>query len=151
MGSLYTAPRHFQGSPSKMPARSPALVAERRDLRRSPPLERGPRGDAAAGGAALLSVGLIPFLFDLSNYYFAVLAVFGMYWSVSRGAAYGLGVVAWLSWLPLALLRDAADEFAALTWMVLILTVALTVALARRTDLNQETEVRPDVDVSLGK
>lgn len=85
---------------------------------------------------AVLSVGLMPFLTTLSNYYYIILALYGLLWEASPAAVFCLGILAWASWFPVSLygLENILAEYLALTACILAFVALATalVALRRR-------------------
>jgi hypothetical protein len=81
--------------------------------------------------ALALGVALLPVVFELTCYYFAVLLVLGLLWSVRPLTGVTLAAAAAMSSVPAVLLRWDDDVYAAVTAVILVLCTVVTAILAR--------------------
>jgi hypothetical protein len=82
--------------------------------------------------ALTLGVAAIPFLVELSNYYYGILLALAFLWPPSQLAGVGLAITALSSNVVLALLSGEDDRYTAMSVVVLLFVAAVAAAFARR-------------------
>lgn len=83
--------------------------------------------------AGVVSVGLVPVFFTLSNYYYIMFALLGLLWLVRPAAAYCLCAITWLSLIPPLLTINIEDTWQYTFYTCMSLAFILAVLLATGT------------------
>ncbi len=87
---------------------------------------------------AILSVGLLPFLTTLSNYYYIIFMLFGLIWPINSCISFSLLVLSWLSQIPFIVDEIEYRQYAAQTVLVLLFVCLITAAFVFSRIRNKE-------------
>ena len=82
--------------------------------------------------ALTLGIGAIPFFLDLTSYYYGILLAFAFLWPRDKLAGVWLSLCAMLTGLIPAVLTADDDRHVAISLVILLLVVAVTVSAWRR-------------------
>jgi len=86
--------------------------------------------DEEAWQTAVLGIGLIPFLTDLTCYYYSIYIGYALLLPRSPSTVTGLFIYSSISWVPLFVVADAGQRYALLSLMVLAFALFATCKLA---------------------
>ena len=81
--------------------------------------------------ALVLGIGAIPFLTELTSYYFVILFGFGLLWPRYPIAGVGLAITALLSGVAPALVSADDDRYTLISFLIVLYVVVVTYTVAR--------------------
>jgi hypothetical protein len=81
---------------------------------------------------AVVSIGLVPVLVIISNYYYSIFTFLALLWRVRPAAAYCLAALSWLSLMPITLGFSEQAQYTSLTVATLIFVFLLMGLVALR-------------------